>query len=176
MTKRGQDTTVRIVITSMFAALIAVMTAFVKIPTPTGGYIHLGDSMIYLASCFLPFPFSMFASAIGGGLADLLVYPETVLYTVVIKALNSLVFSSKCEKIYTKGNVIRSVLSGLITVVGYSVSKFIRDLLLGTTVTTALLDGIYKMPENAIQAAASTVIFIVVAVAFDKAEIKKKFL
>lgn len=176
MTKRGQEKTIKVVITAMFAALIAVMTAFVKIPTPTGGIIHLGDSMIYLASCFLPFPFSMFAAAIGGGLADLLVYPETLLYTIVIKALNTLVFTSRCEKIFSKGNVIRTVFSGLITVIGYSISKFIRDLLLGTTVTTALIDGLYKMPENAIQAVASTVIFIIIAIAFDKAEIKKKFL
>ena len=53
MSKKRSDRTLRIVITAMFAAMIAVMTAFVQIKTPTGGYVHLGDSMIYLAASFL---------------------------------------------------------------------------------------------------------------------------
>ena len=44
-------------ITALFAAAIAVMTAYLlHIPIPTGGYIHLGDALIYLAACLLPFP------------------------------------------------------------------------------------------------------------------------
>ena len=51
--------TLHIVIAAMFAAMIAVMTAFVQIKTPTGGYVHLGDSMIYLTASFLPLPFAV---------------------------------------------------------------------------------------------------------------------
>ena len=175
MSQKSKDNTVKIVLTAMFAALIAVMTAFIKIPTPTGGYIHLGDSMIYISACFLPFPFSMISAALGGGLADLLVYPETLIYTVIIKALNTTMFTNKNEKILSKSNIIRTLFSGLITIIGYSISKFIRDLLIGTTVAAALTDGLYKMPENSIQAAASTIIFIIIATAFDKAQIRKRF-
>ena len=36
-------------ITVLFAAAITVMTAYIlHIPIPTGGYIHLGDALIYL--------------------------------------------------------------------------------------------------------------------------------
>ena len=101
--------TLHIVIAAMFAAMIAVMTAFVQIKTPTGGYVHLGDSMIYLTASFLPLPFAVAASAIGGGIADLLVYPETIVYTVIIKAVNAVFFSSKSEKLLTKRNALMTI-------------------------------------------------------------------
>lgn len=42
-----------IAVTAMFAALVTVTTAFIKIPTPLG-YSHAGDSMIYLGASILP--------------------------------------------------------------------------------------------------------------------------
>ena len=79
-------------ITAMFAALITVTTAFIKIPAPLG-YVHAGDSMIYLAASILPEPLGFAAAAIGGGLADLLAgYPQWAIPTAIIKALNVLPF------------------------------------------------------------------------------------
>ena len=61
----------RLVTAALFAAAIAVMTAYLlHIPLPTGGYIHLGDALIYLAACLLPVPYAAAAAAIGAGLAD----------------------------------------------------------------------------------------------------------
>ena len=59
MNTKHSDRTLRIVIASMFSAMIAVMTAFIQIKTPTGGYVHLGDAMIYLTACFLPTPYAL---------------------------------------------------------------------------------------------------------------------
>lgn len=176
MKSKYSEHTLRIVITSMFAAMIAVMTAFVQIKTPTGGYVHLGDSMIYLTACFLPLPYAVAASAIGGGIADLLVYPETIIYTIIIKAINAVFFSSKGDKILTKRNALMTVPSGLVTVAGYSISKLIRQLLAGDSFHSALVTALWKMPENSIQAVASALIFLLIAVAFDKADIKKRML
>ena len=170
------DRTLRIVIAAMFAAMTAVLTAFVQIKTPTGGYVHLGDAMIYLTASFLPLPYAMAAAALGGGLADLLVYPETILYTIVIKAINAVFFSSKGDKILTKRNALMTIPSGLVTVVGYSVSKLIRMLLSGANFPAALTDALWKMPENAVQALASAAAFFLIAAAFDKADIKKRML
>lgn len=176
MNKKHSDRTLRIVIAAMFAAMVAVMTAFVQIKTPTGGYVHLGDSMIYLASSFLPLPYAVAAAAIGGGIADLLVYPETIIYTVIIKAINAVFFSSKGDKLLTKRNALMTIPSGLVTVVGYSISKMIRVLLAGGNFQSALVDGLWKAPENAIQAVASALIFIAAAIALDRADIKKRTL
>ena len=176
MNKKHSDRTLRIVIAAMFAAMVAVMTAFVQIKTPTGGYVHLGDSMIYLAASFLPLPYAVAAAAVGGGIADLLVYPETILYTIVIKAINAVFFSAKGDKLLTKRNALMTIPSGLVTVIGYSVSKLIRMLLAGDSFHSALVNALWKMPENSIQAVASALIFIVIALALDKAQIKQRML
>lgn len=46
-----------LILSALFAALIVVMTAYIKFNTGiNNGYLHFGDSMIYLASCILPLP------------------------------------------------------------------------------------------------------------------------
>ena len=54
--------------TAIFAALITIMTAYVcHIPVPiAGGYLHFGDSLIFLAATILPRPYALAAAAIGG--------------------------------------------------------------------------------------------------------------
>ena len=98
-----QNTKIRYLsITAVFAALITLMTAYVfHIPVPiAGGYIHLGDSLIYLSASLLPTPYAMAAGAIGGGLADLLTAPMWTLPTVIIKALITLPFSAISSLIF----------------------------------------------------------------------------
>ena len=66
------DTVKRITATAVMAALTTLMTAYIfHIPVGVnGGYVHLGDTMIYLAAAFLPLPYACAAGAIGGGLAS----------------------------------------------------------------------------------------------------------
>lgn len=53
---------------ALFAGAIAVTTAYLlHIPIPTGGYIHLGDALIYLAACLLPAPYAVGAAMVGAG-------------------------------------------------------------------------------------------------------------
>ena len=83
----------KITFTALFAALIAVMTAFIKMPTGINeGYLHFGDSMIYLAGCLLG-PWAALAAAIGGALADILAGAAVwAPATAIIKALNAVPF------------------------------------------------------------------------------------
>ncbi len=158
-----------IVFTGLFAALVCVLT-MLHIPTNNGGYIHVGDSLIYLSSMLLPFPCGMIAGGIGGGLSDLLSgSPEYVIPTFVIKVLNSLVIyiiAKRSQKIINVRSVIAAVLSGLITIFGYYF-------------TAVILWGGFKaqlatIPGNIFQAVGSAVIFIVLGLAFDSAKIKDK--
>lgn len=58
--------------TAMLTALAAALTLFPQIATPTGGYVHFGDSVIYLAALFLgPIP-GCIVGAVGHALADIL--------------------------------------------------------------------------------------------------------
>ena len=72
---------------ALFAGAIAVTTAYLlHIPIPTGGYIHLGDALIYLAACLLPAPYAVGAAMVGAGLADLLTAPLWVVPTLLSPA------------------------------------------------------------------------------------------
>ena len=48
-----QNKVLRLVLLAMFTAAIAVTTAYVSIPTGMGGYIHLGDGIIFMGVMLL---------------------------------------------------------------------------------------------------------------------------
>lgn len=153
----------KLAVSGMFCGLIFIMT-MVSIPVGNG-YIHVGDSINYLGSCLLPFPFGAFAGAIGGALSDLtLGYVAYILPTFIVKLCNSLVIyliASHSDKIFTARSVIASILSGVVTIGGYYL------------VAIALYGGIEAqlatIPANIVQAAASAVIFLAVGKMLDTA-------
>ena len=68
-----QKTTLKTVVTALFAALICLATMLVQIPIPaTGGYANLGDGVLLIASAVLPLPHAVLAAGVGSMLADLL--------------------------------------------------------------------------------------------------------
>ena len=83
----------QITLAALFAALVTVATTVVKIPTGINdGYLHFGDSMIYLAGCLLG-PIAALSAAIGGALADILSgVPTWAPATAIIKACNAVPF------------------------------------------------------------------------------------
>ena len=164
-TKESVNKRVRtITITALFAALITVMTAYIcHIPIP-GGYIHIGDSLIYLAAAILPMRYAMIAGAIGGGMADLLTYPMWAIPTMIIKALIVLPFSNKDNKITTKRNIIATVIAYVISGVCYY--------LVGALVFGAKTAFIVSMLQSIIQSGGSAVIFIILGIALDKCNFK----
>ena len=70
---RNKKSIINLAMGAVFAALIALMTSQIKMPTGINeGYLHFGDCMIYLAACTLPLPYALLAAAIGGATADIL--------------------------------------------------------------------------------------------------------
>ena len=61
-----------IAVTAMFAALTLLATSVLKIPTPTMGYIHIGDAFVLLSGICLGPIYGGLAAGIGSALADLL--------------------------------------------------------------------------------------------------------
>ena len=154
------------IISGAFAAIITVLTLFVKIYT-VNGYIHLGDSVIYLAACILPFPYALIAAGLGGALADTL--GSFAIYSVptfIIKVLITLPYTPKSKRILTKRNSLMVIPAGIITVVGYFITGWI---FFGWSGAVAGLTG------DVIQAAGSAVLFFIIAAALDKIEFKKNF-
>lgn len=151
----------------MFAAMIFVMTYFVKVPVASG-YVHFGDALIYICAGLLGGPWAILAGAIGEGLADLAGgYAIYAPATVIVKALIATPFVlvlKNSDKLVTKLSVLMTVVSGIITVGGY----FIADLIIDKTY------AIVDIPGNVIQAVGSALIFVALAFAFDKANLKNK--
>lgn len=157
-------------ITGLMAAMITIMTAYIcHIPTGiNGGYIHFGDSLIYIAAALLPAPYALAAAAIGGGLADLLTAPMWVPATVIIKMLITIPFTNKPAKIVTPRNIVATAAACLISCIGYFIAEY---LLYGTeTALTASISG------NLIQACGSAVFFGIFGSALDKVHTKSKLM
>lgn len=86
---RGAGKTELIVMIALFSALITVMTAFIRIPTPLG-YIHIGDAFIFAAAMLLG-PYAAIPAMIGSGLADFITaYFMYIPVTILIKGLMGL--------------------------------------------------------------------------------------
>lgn len=153
---------------AVLAALITVMTAYIcHIPVgANGGYIHFGDSLIYIAAVILPTPYALATAAIGGGLADLLTAPMWAPATIVIKMLITIPFSNKSAKIVTWRNVIATVIAFVISGVGY---YFAEALIFGTK--AAFLTS---MSGSVVQSGGSAVIFVVLGIALDKIGFKRR--
>ena len=79
------------VVTALLAALSCVATLVIAIPSPTGGYMNLGDTVVLLGAFLLGGAYGAAAGAIGPALADLISgYAAYVPATLVIKALMAL--------------------------------------------------------------------------------------
>ena len=80
-----------IVTASMLAALCCVATMVIQIPTPTGGFVNLGDTVVILSACLLPPVYAFLAAGIGSALADILAgYIHYSAATFIIKGLMAL--------------------------------------------------------------------------------------
>lgn len=115
----------KLTFTALMAAMITIFTAYIcHIPVgQNGGYIHFGDSLIYIAACLLPWPYAMTAAAIGGGMADLLTAPIWAPATIIIKALISIPFTNKSDKIVTVRNVVSTIIAFAISATGYAIAE-----------------------------------------------------
>lgn len=169
-----KDDVKTITLTAMFAALIAVMTAFIKVPTGINeGYIHFGDSVIYLAACLLG-PYAAISAAIGGALADILAGAAVwALPTAIIKLCNSVPFiiatavyvkRKNNHKIIHPSTIAMTLLSGLITIFGY---------LLAEGLMYSFASALTSVPFSIIQAVGSAIVFLLVGRALDAVNIQK---
>lgn len=174
-----------IILSALFAAMTFALTFSVKLPMPGGGYIHLGDTMIYVAATVLPTPFAMLAAGVGGAMSDFAGgYAIYIVPTLIIKALLVTPFLSKSSKIFTLRNRIACIGAGVITVVGYYFTKVVmlsmassgsfHQTVAGIFQSKNLIGGLSNVPENIIQAVGSGILFVVIAFALDKINIKEK--
>ena len=155
--------------TALFAALITIMTAYIcHIPVgANGGYVHFGDSLIYLAAVQLPTPYALAAAAIGGGLADLLTAPMWAPATIIIKMIITIPFTNKKNKIITPRNIIATGIAFLLSGTGYWIAE---SILFGTQAAFFI-----SLSGSLVQSGGSAIIFIIFGLVLDKMKFKERY-
>ena len=109
----------RLVMSGVLMSLACVATMVIQIPSPTNGYMNLGDCVVLLSGCLLGPVYGAVAGGVGSALADLLsgyaVYvPGTLVIKAVMAALAGILYR-RSRKLLPVG----AVLAELVMIVGY---------------------------------------------------------
>ncbi len=152
---------------ALFAALVCVTTAyFLHIPVGNGGYVHIGDTFIYLAAVLLPTPYAALAAAIGAGMADILTGATNWAFaTIIIKPILVLFFTNKSNKIINVRNIIAAIMAGVVGTILYMIAE---GIMYGSFQAAFVLSIV-----GLIQPIGSFIVFVVLGLVFDRIKIKE---
>ena len=110
----------RLVVTGLLTAFVCAATMVIKIPTPNGGYVNIGDAMVLLSGWILGPAYGFFAAGVGSALADLLWgYGAYVPGTLIIKGCMGVVAALSLKKGGKTAMILGGVLAELVMVGGY---------------------------------------------------------
>jgi len=174
------DKTYKIVMTGILACLIIVMTMMVRIPVPfTQGYVHLGDTVIFIAVLMVGRNYGTAAAGIGSALADLFAgYAYFAPWTLLVKGLMGFTMGTALEILEKRGKLVRfdrvpkleilaMFLAGVEMVAGYYFAEVIMY--------SSWLVPLPTIPANAVQALVGMVLAALIAAALYRTPIKKYF-
>ena len=118
------NTTKKIVFAALLAALACVATMIIKIPTPLGGCIHVGDAVVVLAGFLLGPVWGALAAGLGSGLADVisgyvLYAPGTFVIKAVVALLAGWIIGTKLIKNEFAKALVAGIIGGVVMVGGY---------------------------------------------------------
>lgn len=157
----------KIVFAALMAALTTVATMIIRIPTPTQGYIHLGDGMVLLCGVLLGPGMGALAAGIGSMLSDLFAgYMSYVPGTFVIKALTALVGAWLYCRL-TSGSTkrptpVRVALAGIpaeaVMVIGYFLYEMGMEIAMGSNAAAAATAVVVGVPMNIVQGVAGVIV------------------
>ena len=155
---------------ALFAALACVATMVIKIPSPLGGYLNLGDCVVLAAGWLLAPGYGFLAAGIGSALAD--VFSGYIVYapaTFLIKGLMALIAFFGGRALRGKlGELGAEILSGaaaeLWMVAGYYVFEgFVYG----------FAPSAVNIPANGVQGAAGLILGVLLVKALEKSRIAK---
>lgn len=170
-----------IVMTGLMMCLVMVATMFIKLPIPfTQGYVHLGDSMIFLSIFVLGKKNGSIAAGVGSAMGDIIGgYAFWAPWTLAIKFLMAFIMGAFVEHMGKKGKnhsgafgisameIVGMVIAGIEMVVGYYIASAV---MYGN-----LLVPIPSIPWNIGQFVVGMIIASIVASALCKTSAKKFF-
>ncbi len=160
-----QNTTRTLVLAALLAAFTTVATMIIKIPTPTMGYIHLGDGLVLLCGILLGPGLGAAAAGIGSMFADIFSgYAAWAPATLIIKAATAFLGGWVFHKLHVSGfaTPVRTVLAGIpaeiVMVFGYYVYEVGLAMAGGSAFGAAAVATASGVPFNIVQGAAGVIV------------------
>ncbi len=114
----------------LMTALVFATTAIIpQVPIPfTEGYIHTGDSMIFVTSILLGWRYGLFAGGVGSAMADLFLgYAHWAVPTLIIKGIMGAIVGIMAHEVKNnKLRVFRNILSYIIGIGWFGLAIFFK--------------------------------------------------
>lgn len=152
-----------VVMSALLSALVCVATMVIRVPSPLGGYINLGDGIVLLCGWLLSPIYGFLAAGIGSGLADILSgYVAYAPATFVIKGCMALIAYGIAKGLRTRpltGKLVGGVVAELVMIGGYlAFESFIYG----------FVPSLVNVPANAVQGVAGLVVGLILVRIFEK--------
>lgn len=147
----------KLIFSAMFGALVFTAT-WISIPSPFGGNVNLGDSMLLLGAWMLGGPWSVIACSFGAALTDLLgAYSIYAPATLIIKALMVLSVLLAERLLHRAPTLLRALISAISAELIMTLGYFLYE----GTFLYGFPSALLNVPMNLIQGTASILTAII---------------
>jgi uncharacterized membrane protein len=163
-----KHSTKKLVMSALFAAIVCVLTVTVRVPSPLGGYLNLGDCAVLLCGWLLSPWLGFLAAGLGSALADVasgyLIYaPATLLIKGVMALTVYAIFRILSKRIKPfPARLLGGLLAELWMVLGYWVFE---GFLYG------FLPSAVNIPANGVQGVAGLMLGVALIKVFERLKI-----
>lgn len=163
-----KTTTKKIVMSALLAALVCVATMLIRLPSPLGGYINLGDAVVLVCAFLLPKGYMFMAAAVGSALAD--VFSGYIAYapaTFIIKGLMTIIAFGIYMVVSKKSKPITAQIIGVAAAEIWMIAGY----LIFESFIYGFVPSLVNVPANAVQGVAGIIISLPLIKIFKKAKL-----
>ena len=151
-------------VSGILAALTCAATMVVRVPSPSGGYMNLGDTLVLLSAWLLGPWYGAAAAGIGSALADLIGYPLYAPATLLLTGGMAIIAGLLLRR--GKGRLLPTLPAEALMIVGY----WVFDGML----TGSLVGAAAGIPSNLVQAAFGIAAFWLLSAALGRSSAMQK--
>lgn len=150
-----------LVYTALSAAMVALSTMVIKIPSPKGGYVNFGDIIIFIIAALMGSTRGFLAGGIGSAMADLILgYAVYAPATFIIKGLEGFIcgiiaYKNKNSKYNIGIFIFAAFISAAWMVLGYFLYEYKIGGLLFANKDFGFTTAVMNLPGNIIQGVVS---------------------
>ncbi|BCJ93421.1 hypothetical protein acsn021_09900 [Anaerocolumna cellulosilytica] len=155
--------TSKLVLAALMAAMTCIATILVQVPSPTGGFIHLGDGLVLLSGILLGPVYGTAAAGIGSMFADIFLgYMGFAPATLLIKALAAVTgyfifhLLTRLFKMHIVSLILSGIGGGIIITCGYF---FFEAFILGLGIGAGAQGLLFNLVQNLFGIIVSALLF-----------------